>query len=193
MQPYEQAKPPSAENPSNLPASPLFASKTYNAPSKEEAKRRVDDLAQGFVVLGVGTPGAEEAWSWVLEGKDEPSLCMFRIRLELTPDYDVDLLHKYAHTFPASSMTDFIDDYCRWFHLPLPDPESTEDAEPNTEGAPKPKPKRGHWRKRNAGAMNARERRKARRLAGKDGGLAEDLDQEEKEELVSSMTVCGMS
>lgn len=47
----------------------------------------------------------------------------------------------------------------------------------------------GRYKKGKAG-MNARERRKTRRVAGKEGILAEDLDQEERDELVASMTVC---
>lgn len=37
--------------------------------------------------------------------------------------------------------------------------------------------------------MNARERRKARRVAGRDGALNEDIDQEERDNLVGAMTV----
>jgi superkiller protein 3 len=44
-------------------------------------------------------------------------------------DYDLDLLHKFAKTFPESPLTDFIDDYCRWFKLPLPEPEAEADTE----------------------------------------------------------------
>ena len=97
-----------------------------------------------------------------------------------------------------SSMTDFIDDYCRWFKLPLPEPE--EETEAAGDGASNPnanatgeaalakKDKRGRWNKKSKG-LNARERRKARRVAGKDGALAEDIDQEEREELIGSMAV----
>lgn len=109
--------------------------------------------------------------------------------------YDHDLLLKFAKTFPESPLTDFIDDYCRWFHLPLPEPEGdeAEDAEPidgEDEAKPKaPAPKKGRGGKRGRAGLNARERRKARRLAEKDGALSEDLDQEERDELVASMTV----
>jgi superkiller protein 3 len=109
--------------------------------------------------------------------------------------YDHDLLLKFAKAFPDSSLTDFIDDYCRWFHLPLPEPEgeAAEDAEPiDGDGEAKPKapaPKKGRGGKRGRAGLNARERRKARRLAEKDGVLSEDLDQEERDELVASMTV----
>lgn len=88
-------------------------------------------------------------------------------------------------------MTDFIDDYCRWFKLPLPEPEEpeTEEAEDKAkEEKNVKKEKSQQWRRKPKGP-NAKERRKARRQAGKEGVLAEDLDQEEKEELISSMTV----
>ena len=88
-------------------------------------------------------------------------------------------------------MTDFIDDYCRWFKLPLPEPEEpeTEVAEDKVKEEKKVKKEKSQrWRRKPKGP-NAKERRKARRQAGKEGVLAEDLDQEEKEELISSMTV----
>lgn len=91
-------------------------------------------------------------------------------------------------------MTDFIDDYCRWFKRPPPEPEEEEqlaitasDANGDTESKPV-KPKKARYRRNKAG-MNAKERRKARRGAVKEGTLAEDVDQEERDELVASMTV----
>jgi superkiller protein 3 len=106
-------------------------------------------------------------------------------------DYDLDLLHKFAKTFPESPLTDFIDDYCRWFKLPLPEPEVEAETETGEDkAAEEKKAKKGKpswWRKKKG--PNAKERRKARRQAGKEGVLAEDLDQEEKEELIASMTV----
>lgn len=103
------------------------------------------------------------------------------------------MLHDFAKTFPESPLTDFIDDYCRWFKLPLPEPEEETEAEANADEKVKEekqtkKEKFQKYRKRRRGP-NARERRKARRQAGKEGVLAEDLDQEERDELVSSMTV----
>ena len=105
--------------------------------------------------------------------------------------YDLGFLHNFAKTFPTSPLTDFIDDYCRWFKLPLPEPEddaptASIPAGANGEITKATKKVRGY--KGKAG-MNARERRKTRRLAGKEGALAEDIDQEERDELVSSMTV----
>jgi superkiller protein 3 len=106
--------------------------------------------------------------------------------------YDLEFLHKFAKIFPISPLTDFIDDYCRWFHLPLPEPEEeavpdapSEAVDGETKAKTSKKPKYG---RRRAG-MNARERRKARRLAEKEGALSEDLDQEERDELMASMTV----
>ncbi|WWC62437.1 uncharacterized protein I303_105033 [Kwoniella dejecticola CBS 10117] len=163
----------------DLPAASLFAPHTYSTPNKEEALKRTNDLANGFVLLGITGKGAEEGWSWVLEGKDEPTLF-----------YDIELLHKYAKSFPETKMTDFIDDYCRWFKLPLPEPEEEEEVSPSVNGeetAAQKASKKPRNRKGRSG-MNARERRKARRAAGKEGLLAEDLDQEEREELVSAMT-----
>jgi superkiller protein 3 len=102
------------------------------------------------------------------------------------------MLHKFAKTFPDSPLTDFIDDYCRWFKLPLPEPEDEPETDQGEEKAKEEKQakkeKAQRWRRKKKGP-NAKERRKARRQAGKEGVLAEDLDQEEKEELVSSMTV----
>ena len=89
-------------------------------------------------------------------------------------------------------MTDFIDDYCRWFKLPLPEPEEEEvvpkaPSRVNEEAIKVMRKARGY--KKGKAGMTARERRKTRRLAGKEGVLAEDLDREEKDELVASMTV----
>lgn len=110
--------------------------------------------------------------------------------------YDLDLLHGFAKTFPDSPMTDFIDDYCRWFRLAPPAPEDEPESEVTTEDKAKEKKqakrdKYQPWRKRSKGP-NARERRKGRRQAGKEGAIAEDLDQEEREELISSMTVSAI-
>ncbi|WRT67666.1 uncharacterized protein IL334_004638 [Kwoniella shivajii] len=175
-------KPPTPKSEStDLTTPALFQPKAYPPFNKEDALARANNLANGFVLLEITGKGAEEGWSWVLEGKDEPTLF-----------YDIELLHKYAKAFPESKMTDFIDDYCRWFKLPLPDPEEEAEAVASTangESAPsnvkqtrKPRNRKGR------SGMNARERRKARRAAGKEGLLTEDLDQEEREELVSGMT-----
>lgn len=106
--------------------------------------------------------------------------------------YDLEMLHKFAKTFPESALTDFIDDYCRWLQLPLPDPEEEAEAttteEQDKSEKPTKKEKLQRWRKKKRGP-NAKERRKARRQAGKEGVLAENVDQEERDELVSSMTV----
>ena len=108
-----------------------------------------------------------------------------------TQVYDLEFLHKFAMTFSSSPLTDFIDDYCRWFKLPLPEPDeelSISEAPVEVSGESKSTKKARGFKKVKAG-MNARERRKTRRLAGKEGVLAEDLDREERDELVSSMTV----
>lgn len=114
-----------------------------------------------------------------------------RFRQVLTEVYDIDLLHKYARAFPQSPLTDFIDDYCRWFHLPLPEPDEEEADNKSTPGTEDKQKKSKNWRqnRRNKAALNARERRKARRLAGREGALAEDIDQEERDHLVAGMTV----
>ncbi|KAK4687772.1 superkiller protein 3, partial [Tremellales sp. Uapishka_1] len=165
----------------DTPVPPLFRPTVHKRPTKADARARVDDLARGFVLLGINSPGSEEGWSWIIEGTDESTLF-----------YDLDLLHKFTKAFPQSHLTDFIDDYCRWFKLPLPDPE--EVPEPaveellDDEGEVIQQPKKKAARAKNKAAMNAKERRKAKRLAGLIGGLAEDIDQEEREELVVSMT-----
>ena len=115
-------------------------------------------------------------------------LCVSRIKVTcLITVYDIELLHKFARAFPQSSLTDFIDDYCRWFHLPLPEPE--EESEAKEEKVEDPKLRKSKAFKRGKAAMNARERRKARRVAGRDGALNEDMDQEERDNLVGAMTV----
>lgn len=184
-----QPKKPTEEELADIP--PLFRPKSFDKASREEALSRTNELAKGFVLLGVATGDAEEAWSWILEGSDESTICEYTPRRLLKSDYDHELLHKYAKAFPSSPLTDFIDDYCRWFKLPLPEPE--EEAEdvmlpkgPEEKEASKSK-KRG-YKKAKAG-LNAKERRKARRLAGKEGALQEDVDQEERDELVGSMSV----
>jgi len=56
---------------------PLFRKKEVTVPTKKEALSRTESLARGFVLLDIASIGAEEAWSWVVEGKDEPSLCEY--------------------------------------------------------------------------------------------------------------------
>jgi superkiller protein 3 len=93
--------------------------------------------------------------------------------------------------FPNSAFTDFIDDYARLRKLPLPEPDeeqpaSTEAGSPGTE-----KDKKVKYRKPTKGRKdreNARARRKARREAKRDGELAENLTEEEREELIAAMT-----
>jgi len=53
----------------------LFRSKKITKPKREEALEKTETLAKGFVLLDVASTGAEDAWSWVLEGKDESTLC----------------------------------------------------------------------------------------------------------------------
>ncbi|WOO77688.1 Superkiller protein 3 [Vanrija pseudolonga] len=154
-----------------LPVLPLFEDEPVTTVTKEEARQRADGLADGFVLLGVGGT-AEEAWTWVLDGRDEPTIF-----------YDIDLLHKFANTFPESTLTDFIDDYCRLFKLPLPKPDDDAAAKEHGEEKNKHKGRRGHKLK-----TNARARRKQRRMAGQKGELPEDVDEEEREELIASMT-----
>jgi superkiller protein 3 len=57
------------------PRPALFNAPTHPAITREDARSHVDGLAKGFVLLGIGGDGAEEGWSWVIEGKDEPTLC----------------------------------------------------------------------------------------------------------------------
>ena len=71
----KKAKATSQDDFSALPLPPLFEVPTPIQPTKAEALARADGLANGFVLLGVAGNGAEEAWSWVLNGKDEPTLC----------------------------------------------------------------------------------------------------------------------
>lgn len=66
---------PSKDDPNGLPSTPLFEPPKYTKPTKAEALTRANGLADGFVLLGVSGEGLEDAWSWVIEGQDEPSLC----------------------------------------------------------------------------------------------------------------------
>lgn len=159
---------------SNTP--PLFKTPELSKITKAEARKRTDGLADGFVLLEVGG-AAEDAWSWVIEGRDEPTIM-----------YDHDLLLRFAKVFPNSPFTDFIDDYCRLFHLSLPEPDEEEAPAPAAET---PSDKKVRYRRPNKSkqdAQNARARRKARREAMRSGELNEDLAEEEREELVASMT-----
>lgn len=148
--------------------------------TKADALARANGLADGFVLLGVGG-AAEEAWTWVIEGRNEPTI-----------NYDLELLHKFAHTFPTAHLTDFIDDYCRLFKLPLPEPDEEDADSPNETAGSEDKvkykrPRRGKGKNQH---VNARERRRQRRAAAKqEGELSEDIDEEEHDELVASMTV----
>lgn len=176
-----------------MPPTPLFELPERAKPSNEEALSRADGLANGFVLLEVGG-AAEDAWRWVMDAKDEPTICMPPFSYFSAPAnrtvYDHEFLHKFAKAFPLSPLTDFIDDYCRWFRLPMPEPEDEPLAAQDT---PKDDEKKKRVRtKRGKAGPNARDRRKARRLAHKDATLAEDIEEEEKEELVASMTV-GLS
>jgi superkiller protein 3 len=64
-----------ADDPNALTTPTLFAPPAHAKVTRQEALSRTDGLARGFVLLNIGSPEAEEGWSWVLEGKDEPSLC----------------------------------------------------------------------------------------------------------------------
>lgn len=171
----------------------LFKSKQYVAPSRTEALSHVNALAEGFVLLGISAKGAEEGWRWVLEGKDEPTLCMCFLCHVLNctnhfPVYDIDLLHKYLDAFPNSPMACFIEEYCRWFKRPLPEME---------EDFPKPEALEGDkkvedsdkQRKRHKGGRGALAKRQSRRAHLKETHVSEDVEKEEREELFSSMTV----
>ncbi|RXK41621.1 hypothetical protein M231_01120 [Tremella mesenterica] len=163
----------------NLPEPSLFVRHTPPTVSKGEAVQKASALAEGFVLLNVTTPGAEEAWSWVIEGTDQKDIF-----------YDLEDLHKFVLAFPSTPLSDFTEDYCRWFHLPLPDADDEGDENPSSEALKDHSSikKRKASRPGKTKGPNARDRRKARRLAEKEGTLAEDVDQEEKEELIAEMT-----
>lgn len=57
-----------------LPEPELFQASTRPAPTKEQAVQRADSLANGFILLDVGG-AAEEAWIWIIEGRDEQTIC----------------------------------------------------------------------------------------------------------------------
>ena len=59
---------------SSLPEAPLFRRPQTSLPPQNEILGKVDALANGFVLLEVADSGAEEAWTWVIEGKDQPDL-----------------------------------------------------------------------------------------------------------------------
>lgn len=138
-------------------------------------------------MLQLGGP-AEPAYQFILDGKDQPDIY-----------YPLDFLHQYAGLFPESPLTAFVDDYCRWFRLPLPQPDEDEDGGPGgavsadaeTKESEKPKKeKKPKWYRKKG--TNAKERRRLRRVAGQHGTLAEDVEGEEREELVGSMTVSAL-
>ena len=182
-------KPKSSPTPADdtlIPPAALFTPSPYTPPTKSQALSRVDSLANGFILLQLAEP-AEGAYEWVLEGTDSKDI------------YDpLDLLHQYAVKFPESPMGELIDDYCRWFKLAPPPAEDQggvngtegkESIEDETGGKKeKPRTKSNRWKKGKKG-MNARERRKARRVAGQEGTLSEDVEAEERDELVADMTV----
>lgn len=58
----------------DFPPTPLFDAPAHSPPSKADALARANGLAEGFVLLGLGG-AAEDGWRWVIEGKDEPSIC----------------------------------------------------------------------------------------------------------------------
>ncbi|BEI86438.1 hypothetical protein CcaverHIS002_0607250 [Cutaneotrichosporon cavernicola] len=162
-----------AEDP-NTPA--LFRTPETPKITKAEAGKRTEGLAKGFVLLEVGFPGAEEAWAWVIEGRDEPTI-----------EYDHNLLLKFAKVFRDSAFTDFIDDYARLLKLPLPEPDEEQPTPAEDSGSDKKK----KYRRPTKGQKdreNARARRKARREAVRDGELVENLTEEEREELIATMT-----
>lgn len=113
---------------------------------------------------------------------------MFACYSRLIAVYDHELLHKYAKTFPQAALTDFIDDYCRLFRLPLPAPEEDGGSELSTVKSDDSDKKVRYRRPKKNKGPNARERRRLRRLAQREGELSEDIDEEEREELISSMT-----
>jgi superkiller protein 3 len=175
----------------SLPPASLFTPTPYTQPTKAQALSRADSLASGFILLKLSHPSAEGAYEWELEGTDAPDIY-----------YPIDLLHQYASKYPESAMGEFVDDYCRWYGLsPPPSDEEAgatkageqgkEDNEGSTEEVKKEaqKAKAKKWKKGKKG-MNARERRKARRIAGQEGTLSEDVEAEERDELVADMTVC---
>lgn len=51
----------------------LFKSPVAPKTTKAEARDRANSLADGFVLLGVGG-AAEDAWNWVIDGRDEPTI-----------------------------------------------------------------------------------------------------------------------
>ncbi|ODN74406.1 hypothetical protein L202_06809 [Cryptococcus amylolentus CBS 6039] len=142
------------------------------APTKQEALDHADGLANGFVLLGVNSAGSEEGWSWALEGRDEESIY-----------YDIDLLHKYACAFPFSPLADFIDIYCRWFKRPSPEYEQEKDNASLQE--------RTQFKKHKGGKASRARRQVRREKEGQDEGkvvVSEDVEQEEKEEMISLLT-----
>lgn len=67
-------KPKAASPPPQGNIPPLFRLPVTERLSKEEVLKRANDLADGFILLGVGG-AAEEAWNWRFNGRDEPTIC----------------------------------------------------------------------------------------------------------------------
>jgi superkiller protein 3 len=59
---------------SGLTPTPLFDPPSRPRPSKGEALKRADGLADGFILLGLSGAGVEDGWHWVFDGKDEPTI-----------------------------------------------------------------------------------------------------------------------
>ena len=68
-----------------FPLPTLFLSQEQTRPSKAEALKRADGLAKGFVLLEISVAGAEDGWTWVLEGKDEPTICALKLFIQTVP------------------------------------------------------------------------------------------------------------
>jgi superkiller protein 3 len=62
------------EDKSGLTPTPLFDQPTRPRPTKGEALKRADGLADGFILLDLTGAGVEDGWHWVIDGKDEPTI-----------------------------------------------------------------------------------------------------------------------
>ncbi len=85
-----------------VPARPL--------PTKQEARIKVEEMANGMVLLGIEDEGA---WNVALEWKDAGGL----------DAYELSFLHNYLNLFPLSSTSSLITGYLRYFGLPEPGEE----------------------------------------------------------------------
>lgn len=65
---------PAVTEPHALKTPAMFEPISAVTLTKAEVVQKVDELANGMVLLGISTHGAEQGWLWLLEGTDHRTL-----------------------------------------------------------------------------------------------------------------------